>query len=115
MSDVSIAVELAVKLTATGVVEVVDRYVQNLRPGQGYVTFARARRSDDRWGAIAEYVAVIILDQDVRTAQEWIETHLDTLIAAARTVGEWMSAEPAAINLGGNETNALTITVTEAR
>ncbi|MGL5851632.1 MAG: hypothetical protein ACRCZD_12710 [Phycicoccus sp.] len=107
--------DLAVTLTDTGIVNVLPSYQQTTRPGAGFVHLGQARRSDDRWGVIREWRVVIVLDQNVHTASEWIEANLDTLISACRAVGEWMTADFTPINLAGAETNAVVLTVIEAR
>lgn len=95
-------------------IPVYDRYTQSLQPGHAFLKWNGRTRDDSGLGWIDSWQVWVALSQDVATAEEWMDIHLDELIAAADTELVVTSVDPAELILGASQSNGLIITGTRS-
>jgi hypothetical protein len=66
-------------------VNVTPYYRQSMKPGDGCVSLLRMEQDDTRFGYMERWAVTIALSQDLKSAEEWIDTHADELIEALST------------------------------
>jgi hypothetical protein len=101
--------EIAAALTATGVVHVTDYYRQTLKPGQGFVRWARQDRSDNRLGRIDTWEVWVALSQDNAAAEQWLDAHLAELVAAFDTEATVTEVTANELALGPTTVNGIVL------
>lgn len=67
--------------TVTGV-NVAPYYRQTTKVGDGWVGLQRLDRDDSGFGFMESWAVMVVLSQDIKAAEEWIEAHADALADA---------------------------------
>jgi hypothetical protein len=57
---------------------------QTTKPGDAQVRLDRMDRDDTGFGFMAVWQVVVMLAQDLQTAEKWLDEHIDSLVAAIR-------------------------------
>lgn len=78
----SVRSELADAANDVEGVNVKPYYRQSTKPGDGWVSLASYDRDDTGFSFMDTWEVRIILHSDLRTAEEWVEDHGDSLIGA---------------------------------
>lgn len=92
-----------------GIEKVTPHYRQDLKPRNGFVKWGGRVRDDSGLGWIDTWQVWIALSQDIKTAEKWLEDHLDQLVASIDVELVVTSANPAEMLLGDKTTNGLII------
>lgn len=69
--------------TAASAVEGVNctpYYRQTTKPGDALVRLDRTFRDDTHFGFMAVWQVVVILPQDLATAEKWLDEHMDSIV-----------------------------------
>lgn len=105
----SVRDEIAAGCTLPGVTNVTPHYRQTTKPGEGIVHLAGLARSDNGFGYMDTWQVVILLPQDIRSAQLWMDEHLTALVVAAEEVLILTSADPAQVPMSEGTVPALVL------
>lgn len=78
--------EIATAANTVAGVNVSEFYRQTTKPGDGFVSLAGYDRDDTGFGFMERWNVTVVLHQDVKAAETWIETNADALIDALSAV-----------------------------
>lgn len=104
--------EIAAAATVAGVTKVSNYYRQSLKPGDGFVEYGGQVPGDNGFGYVVTWNVWIALAQDPKTAEEWLEEHLDTVLQSLEPALIITTAGPTNRPIGGQVTNGVLITGT---
>lgn len=90
---------LAVAATTVVGVEIAPYYRQVTRPGTGFVRLDRLDRDSTGFDYLARWQVIVLLPQDIASAEQWMEQRLTALVEALRTEMVVTAAIPSQITL----------------
>lgn len=100
--------DIASAVTATTLVNVTPFYRQSLKPFDGFVKWSGRTIGSNGLGWMDTWQVWLALSQDVKAAEEWLETNLGTLVEALHTEVIVTSVAPAELIVGdGASVNGL--------
>lgn len=108
----SIRQDIANAATIDALTKVTPYYRQTLKPGDGFVEYGGQVAGDNGFGYVVTWNVWIAVAQDVKTAEEWIEEHLDTVLQSLEPELIITTASPTNRPIGGQVTNGVLITGT---
>lgn len=76
-------------------------YRQSLKPGDAFVKLARRTPDPSGLGDVVVWQVWLALPQDLVTAEQWLDEHIDGLTSALRREMTVTSTTPAELVLGG--------------
>jgi hypothetical protein len=114
MDLAGIRTEIAAALDAVDGLSCTAKYRQVSRPGESVVRFDNVVRDVTGFGFIVTYQALVVLPQDLRAAEAWVDANLDTIVAALAPVLVVGEAAPVNLQLDTGVVPALQITGTRA-
>lgn len=74
--------DIAAAASAVDGVKVTPFYRQTTKVGDGWVALQRLDRDDSGLGFMESWAVMVVLHQDIVTAEKWIESHADALTDA---------------------------------
>lgn len=105
--------DIAAAATLVAGVNVSPYFRQNLKAGDGFVTFVSRARGDNGFGFVDTWGVFVAIPQDVKAAEEWLDANLDTLLAELDVEILVQTVAPDTFTLpGGASVNAVSITGT---
>lgn len=107
--------ELADAASQVDGVNVRPYFKQSTKPGDGWVSLQRTDRSDDGFGWMDRWAVTIVLSQTVKTAEEWMDDHLEQLAEALRDYLIVTAFIPSTLRMDSGEVPALVIEGTRGR
>jgi hypothetical protein len=78
--------ELAAAASTVEGLDVVDYYRQSVRPGTGFVRLAEKTKADNGFGYVDTWDVVVVLPQDLVSAEKFLESVQGQLLAALDAV-----------------------------
>jgi hypothetical protein len=102
--------QLAAAATLDGTTRIAPRYRQSLQTGDGFVRRGQRVRDGKRTGWLDTWEIWVAIPADRAAAEDWLDAHLDDLIAAVWPVLLVTQATPNELVLGPNTVNGLVIT-----
>lgn len=92
-------------------VSVSPYYRQTTKPGSGFVRLDVMNRDDSGFGFINTWQVCILLSQEMKTAEVFIDAHAEELVNALAGEGAVISAQPVSLVVDGASIPTLIITV----
>jgi hypothetical protein len=114
LADARGEISTAVNATADLALRCTPNYRQLTRPGDAMVRLDHLNRDVTGFGFMATFQVLIALHQDLPTAEAWIDTHTEDLIAAVAAALVVTDVSPVELVTDANKIPALQITGTRA-
>lgn len=99
--------EIAAAVNATGLVKVAAYYRQNIKPGDGFVTWVAQAIGEDGIGFVDTWQVWVALAKSVADAEKWLDTNLTTLRDALDTELTVTTIRAGELPLGANTVNGV--------
>lgn len=94
--------EIAAAASLVDGVTVKPYYRQTAKPGDGWVSLQRLDRDDSGLGFMALWAVMVVLPQDLKAAEVWIDDHADAIAEALGHALVVSAVVPSSLTWGGN-------------
>lgn len=107
--------EIAQAASLVDGVNVKPYFRQTTKSGDGWVSLQRSDRDESGFGWMDRWAVTIVLPQDVRSAEDWMDDHLDPLANALKDYLIVTAFVPSTLRMDSGEVNGLVIEGTRGR
>ena len=107
--------EIAGAASLVAGVHVKPYYRQTTKPGDGWVSLQRSDRDESGFGFMDRWAVTLVLPQDVKAAEDWMDSHIEQLAEALKDYLIVTAFVPAALRMDSGEVNGLVVEGTRGR